>query len=282
MTPRAARCARTKPRNQVRTRAVIEEDHNRAGPSRREALLGVVTALGWITRGDRARADPESDLEVAPTQPPPPDTLQETSGTTSEPVSVVEKSVEVAPVSPNSSPNPSALPLSSDSVAAEDVGGDEKVAESRDEAAPGPGLATTADPAPAPTDKEEKGNIFSVRKSKVRELQEVGPNPARALAQSPCSIQAADLSLFLSLSLILRASLRCCFGPQLRDSLKEKEVELLEKQRELAEKDQTMIVMKEQLGLEKKLRGILIEEKENAIKEAKLAAGLCSQGGMMP
>ena len=65
----------------------------------------------------------------------------------------------------------------------------------------------------------------------------------------------------------------------MRDSLKEKEVELLEKQRELAEKDQTMIVMKEQLGLEKKLRGILIEEKENAIKEAKLAAGLCSQGG---
>ncbi|WZN64954.1 hypothetical protein HKI87_11g65110 [Chloropicon roscoffensis] len=240
LTPRAARCARTKPRNQVRTRAVIEDDHNRAGPSRRKALLGVVTALGWITRGDRARADPESDLEVAPTQPPPPDTLQETSGTTSEPVSVVEKSVEVAPVSPNSSPNPSALPLSSDSVAAEDVGGDEKVAESRDEAAPGPGLATTADTAPAPTDKEEKGNIFSVRKSKVRELQE------------------------------------------LRDSLKEKEVELLEKQRELAEKDQTMIVMKEQLGLEKKLRGILIEEKENAIKEAKLAAGLCSQGGMMP
>ena len=207
LTPRAARCARTKPRNQVRTRAVIEEDlHNRAGPSRREALLGVVTALGWITRGDRARADPESDLEVAPTQPPPPDTLQETSGTTSEPVSVVEKSVEVAPVSPNSSPNPSALPLSSDSVAAEDVGGDEKVAESRDEAAPGPGLATTADTAPAPTDKEEKGNIFSVRKSKVRELQEVGPNPARALAQSPCSIQAADLSLSppLSPSLFVR------------------------------------------------------------------------------
>ena len=33
-------------------------------------------------------------------------------------------------------------------------------------------------------------------------------------------------------------------------------MELLEKQRELAEKDQTMIVMKEQLGLEeKKLRG---------------------------
>ncbi len=37
-----------------------------------------------------------------------------------------------------------------------------------------------------------------------------------------------------------------------------------------------------QLSLEKKLRDILVEEKERAIEEAKLAAGLCSQGGMMP
>lgn len=56
----------------------------------------------------------------------------------------------------------------------------------------------------------------------------------------------------------------------------------MQKQQELEEKEQTMIVMKEQLGLEKKIRDILIEEKEKAIEEAKLAAGLCSQGGMMP
>ena len=69
---------------------------------------------------------------------------------------------------------------------------------------------------------------------------------------------------------------------QLRSTLKEKEFALMQKQQELEEKEQTMIVMKEQLGLEKKIRDILIEEKEKAIEEAKLAAGLCSQGGMMP
>ena len=68
----------------------------------------------------------------------------------------------------------------------------------------------------------------------------------------------------------------------MRSTLKEKEFALMQKQQELEEKEQTMIVMKEQLGLEKKIRDILIEEKEKAIEEAKLAAGLCSQGGMMP
>ena len=69
---------------------------------------------------------------------------------------------------------------------------------------------------------------------------------------------------------------------ELRSSLREKEFALLQKQQELEEKEQTMIVLQEQLSLEKKLRDILIEEKEKAIEEAKLAAGLCSQGGMMP
>jgi hypothetical protein len=69
---------------------------------------------------------------------------------------------------------------------------------------------------------------------------------------------------------------------ELRDSLATKEFALMQKQQELEDKDRSMNVLTEQLALEKKLRDILIEEKDRAIEEAKLAAGLCSQGGMMP
>ncbi|QDZ23603.1 hypothetical protein HOP50_11g61430 [Chloropicon primus] len=138
------------------------------------------------------------------------------------------------------SPNPSALPSGEappppdGSERGPEAGEQEKPPEASQEKLEKPTEQ------PVEKEKEKKENIFSVRKSKVRELQE------------------------------------------LRNSLKEKEFALMEKQQELEGKEQTIIVMKEQLALEKKIRDILIEEKEKAVEEAKLTAGLCAQGGMMP
>lgn len=69
---------------------------------------------------------------------------------------------------------------------------------------------------------------------------------------------------------------------EIRAELAEKELVLLEKQQELLEQEQTVLVLREELELERKLRALLTKEKEKAEEEAALAMGLCTGGSMLP
>eukprot|EP00873_Tetraselmis_striata_P035981 jgi/Tetstr1/456245/TSEL_043006.t1 len=69
---------------------------------------------------------------------------------------------------------------------------------------------------------------------------------------------------------------------EVRGSLRRKQVEILEKQEELLEKDQTVQVLQMELELERNLRELLIKEKEKAEEQAKLALGLCGQSYLLP
>ncbi|KAK9809966.1 hypothetical protein WJX72_002744 [[Myrmecia] bisecta] len=69
---------------------------------------------------------------------------------------------------------------------------------------------------------------------------------------------------------------------ELRTELAEKEGVLLSKEEELLDRDQTVVVLREELDLERKLRALLTKEKEKAEEEAALAMGLCAGGSMLP
>lgn len=69
---------------------------------------------------------------------------------------------------------------------------------------------------------------------------------------------------------------------EIRAQLAEKQYILLEKEAELLQKDQTVMVLQEELDLERKLRALLTKEKEKAEEQAALAMGLCTGGAMLP
>jgi hypothetical protein len=57
---------------------------------------------------------------------------------------------------------------------------------------------------------------------------------------------------------------------------------LVGKERELLEKEQTLLVLREELEVERKLRALVTKEKEKAEEEAALAQALCTGGSMLP
>lgn len=69
---------------------------------------------------------------------------------------------------------------------------------------------------------------------------------------------------------------------QVRAALAEKELMLLQKEAELLDREQTLLVLTEELELERKLRALLSKEKDQAEEEAALAMGLCTGGAMLP
>ncbi|KAK3267452.1 hypothetical protein CYMTET_23993 [Cymbomonas tetramitiformis] len=64
---------------------------------------------------------------------------------------------------------------------------------------------------------------------------------------------------------------------EVREQLSLQRRELLEREQELESKEQTLQILQEELALEKKLRGLLTKEKQDAVEEARLAMGLCAQ-----
>ena len=62
---------------------------------------------------------------------------------------------------------------------------------------------------------------------------------------------------------------------QIRAELAEKELLLLSQSKELQQKEQTLMVLQERLEIERRLRELLIAEKEKAMEEAALARGFC-------
>lgn len=62
---------------------------------------------------------------------------------------------------------------------------------------------------------------------------------------------------------------------QIRGELAEKELLLLSQSKELQQKEQTLMVLQERLEIERRLRELLIAEKEKAMEEAALARGFC-------
>jgi len=69
---------------------------------------------------------------------------------------------------------------------------------------------------------------------------------------------------------------------EIRAELAEKELVLLGKERALAEREQSLAVLREELEIERKLRALVGKQKEKAEEEAALARGLCSGGSMLP
>lgn len=67
-----------------------------------------------------------------------------------------------------------------------------------------------------------------------------------------------------------------------REELAEKQLILLEKERELLKDEQTVMVLQQELEIERKLRALLTKEKEKAEEQAALAMGLCTGGAMLP
>ena len=67
-----------------------------------------------------------------------------------------------------------------------------------------------------------------------------------------------------------------------RAELEEKELLLLSQSKELQQKEQTVLVLQERLEIERRLRELLIAEKEKALEEAALARGFCGVSRLAP
>ena len=61
-----------------------------------------------------------------------------------------------------------------------------------------------------------------------------------------------------------------------------KELELLSKENALLEKEQSISVLRQELEIERKLRDLIIKEKEDAEEEALLSKSLCTGSTMLP
>ena len=62
----------------------------------------------------------------------------------------------------------------------------------------------------------------------------------------------------------------------------EKELLLLSQTKELLQKEQTVLVLQERLEIERRLRELLVAEKEKALEEAALARGFCGVSRLSP
>jgi len=68
----------------------------------------------------------------------------------------------------------------------------------------------------------------------------------------------------------------------MKAQLEVKELELLSKENALFEKEQSISVLRQELEIERKLRDLIIKEKEDAEEEALLSKSLCTGSTMLP